>query len=89
MPPIVIEIICQALWVVNLLLLAWIILGYLQAPWGSPIRRIRDALDKVFQPILSPIRRALPPVRLGNFGLDLSPLIVFAIIYVLTQVICR
>lgn len=82
-------IICNVLWLANILLLAWIILGYLQAPWGSPIRRIRDGLDKIFQPILTPIRKALPPVRLGSFGLDLSPLVVFGIIFVLTRIICR
>lgn len=28
------------------------------------------------EPLLGPLRRALPPIRLGNVGLDLSPIIV-------------
>ena len=28
------------------------------------------------EPVLGPLRRALPPVRLGGMGLDLSPMIV-------------
>jgi YggT family protein len=28
------------------------------------------------EPLLGPIRRALPPVRIGNAGLDLSPILV-------------
>jgi YggT family protein len=30
----------------------------------------------VSEPVLGPIRRALPPVRMGGFGLDLSPILV-------------
>lgn len=89
MSPLVTSIICNVLWLANILLLAWVILGYIQAPWGSPVRRIRDGLDKIFQPILTPRRRILPPVRFGTFGLDLSPLVVFGIIFVLVRVICR
>lgn len=89
MSPLVTSIICNVLWLANILLLAWVILGYIQAPWGSPVRRIRDGLDKIFQPILTPLRRILPPVRFGTFGLDLSPLVVFGIIFVLVRVICR
>ncbi|MFN8527254.1 MAG: YggT family protein [Anaerolineae bacterium] len=40
-------------------------------------------LYEVTEPILAPVRRLLPP----TMGMDLSPLIVFAIIYVLLQVL--
>jgi len=34
------------------------------------------------EPILGPLRRALPPVRFGGMGFDLSPMIVlFGIIF--------
>jgi len=31
---------------------------------------------RITEPVLGPIRRALPMVRMGNFGLDLSPILV-------------
>jgi YggT family protein len=41
------------------------------------------ALNQITEPILKPIRRFVPPVG----GLDLSPLIVFVIIFVLQNLI--
>jgi YggT family protein len=39
------------------------------------------------EPILRPIRRLLPPLRVGAVALDLSPLIVFVLIALLRQVV--
>jgi YggT family protein len=33
-------------------------------------------LYSLTEPVLGPIRRVLPPMRLGGMGLDLSPIIV-------------
>ena len=40
------------------------------------------------EPVLGPLRRAIPPVRIGGMGLDLSPLIVFFGINILMGFIC-
>ena len=60
-------------------IIIWIILSYVinfgRLPWGHPVRRIFDAIDRVLQPVLSPLRRVLPPLRLGGVALDLSPLV--------------
>lgn len=34
-----------------------------------------DAVNAVVNPILAPIRSRIPPLRIGGFGLDLSPMI--------------
>lgn len=39
------------------------------------------------EPVLRPIRRLLPPLRVGAVALDLSPLIVFVLIAVLRQAV--
>jgi YggT family protein len=39
------------------------------------------------EPVLRPIRRLLPPLRVGAVALDLSPLIVFVLIALLRQVV--
>jgi YggT family protein len=40
---------------------------------GASVYRLTVSLT---EPVLGPIRRALPMVRLGGMGLDLSPIIV-------------
>jgi YggT family protein len=39
--------------------------------------------------VLGPVRRALPPVRMGGMGLDLSPIIVvFALQLIIVPIVC-
>ncbi len=47
---------------------------------NNPIARV---LYQLTEPVLAPIRSALPPVG----GLDLSPLVVFLGIFILTQLV--
>ena len=39
-------------------------------------------------PLLGPLRRALPAVRLGSVALDLSPIVVIIGIQILTGILC-
>jgi YggT family protein len=84
------SLLCLLLTVAWLGLLAWIILSYVvnfgRLPWGHPVRKVFDALSNVINPVLMPIRRALPPLRAGSMGLDLSPLILFLAIILLRSV---
>ena len=84
-------LICLLLNLIYLALLAWIILSYIAAygrlPWGHPIRRIYDFLNGLMEPILRPIRRVLPPLRVGNMALDLSPLVVFLAVFLISRVL--
>ena len=63
----------------SIAMLAWIVLSYIvvfgKVPWDHPVRKIYDALSRVIEPILKPIRAVIPPVRIGGAALDLSPLI--------------
>lgn len=62
-----------------LLMLLWIVLSYIVAfgrvGWDHPVRKVYDALSKIIDPVLRPIRAVVPPVRVGGASLDLSPLI--------------
>jgi len=44
---------------------------------GSPVASIYSVVFNLTEPVLGPLRRAIPPVRLGMAALDLSPIIVF------------
>jgi YggT family protein len=74
----------------NLFLFA--LLGRIVLSWFPPsgpgaLETIRLALFRVTEPVLGPIRNLLPPVRMGGMGLDLSPVIVFLIIEVLSAIL--
>jgi len=86
------RLVCTLLNLATLALVAWVILSYVvnfgRLPWGHPIRKVYDAMSNVINPILVPIRRMLPPVRVGGMGLDLSPMVLFFAIIILSNVLC-
>jgi YggT family protein len=45
-------------------------------------------LFSITEPVLGPVRRVLPPVRLGGMGLDFSPIVVLFGVQILAQAIC-
>ena len=59
-------------------LLAYLAIGWLMAfkiinPWQPVVRMIVDALSRIHEPLLRPVRRILP-----DFGaLDVSPIVLF------------
>ena len=60
----------------------WIILAAALITWVSPDPRnpVVQFLHKVTEPVLAPVRRLLPPWKTG--GLDLSPMIILIVIWV-------
>ena len=70
-----------------LALLAWIVLSWFPPSGPGPLTTIRDLLQRLTEPVLTPIRRMMPTVRMGGMGLDLSPLIVLLVIQVLLTVL--
>jgi YggT family protein len=83
-------ILCLALQLYVILLVARIIFSWFPVTPGSALEGIDSFLRMLTEPILGPLRRALPPVRLGAMGLDLSPLIVFFVIeLLLAPIFCR
>jgi YggT family protein len=55
--------------------------------YDSPVRKVEKVLSSICEPVLRPVRRLIPPVRVGGVGLDLSVMIVFVVILVLVSVI--
>lgn len=51
----------------------------------SPFHPVRQAIDRVVEPMLAPIRRVIPPLGM----IDLSPLILIILLQVLDSVITR
>jgi YggT family protein len=74
------------IWIINLvvnvigiLLLVYIILSYFMSPYHP----VREALSRIVDPILNPIRLVMPPIA----GLDFSPLILWLILRLIDQLL--
>jgi YggT family protein len=76
-------VICLVLNLYLLLLLLRIVISWFPISPGSALESAARGLITVTEPVLGPIRRLLPPARIGGMGLDLSPIIVFLAITVL------
>ena len=54
---------------------AWVILSWIPTSSTHALGRVRTFLDRIIYPVILPIRRVVPPIRLGGGALDLSPII--------------
>lgn len=67
---------CTLLQLYLLVLFARIILSWFPVSPGGGLASVASVLYSLTEPILGPLRRAIPPVRFGAAAIDLSPLIV-------------
>jgi YggT family protein len=87
------EILCIALTVYWWILIAYVLVSWafafgMRRPYSGPGRMVLDALDSVVLPVVRPLGRLVPPVRIGGMGLDLSVLLAFVILSVLRVAVC-
>jgi YggT family protein len=81
-------VICVALQLYVIVLFARVIFSWFPVSPGGAMESISDILRMLTEPILGPLRRALPPLRMGGMGLDLSPLVALFGIEILQRIIC-
>jgi len=67
--------------------IAWIILSWIPVPSDHPLGRLSVLLDRITYPIILPLRRVIPPLRLGGAMLDLSPIVLLIGIQILINII--
>jgi YggT family protein len=80
-------LICAALQVFVVLIFVRIILSWFPASDGL-FATVQNATFTATEWAMGPLRRLLPPVRLGAAALDLSPLVLLIGITVLQGIIC-
>ena len=81
-------VVCTLLQVYLILLFVRIVLSWFPITPGTAMAGIASALYSVTEPVLGPLRRAIPPVRMGTMALDLSPLIVIFGAQILISSLC-
>jgi YggT family protein len=83
------EIIRLILTLFLLCLFARVLLSYFPISGGTAMASVQRAVGAVTDPVLTPVRRVLPPLSLGGSGavLDMSPIIVFIVIFILLRIV--
>jgi len=70
------DIVCWLLQAFFYAIFLRIILSWFPAAPGGFLAALNGALFTITEPVLGPLRRAIPPLRVGMAGIDLSPMIV-------------
>ena len=68
--------ICLLFFLFEIVLFATIILSWFPIAPGTALASVYSVCFRITDPVLGPIRRAVPALRIGGLALDLSPFIV-------------
>jgi YggT family protein len=81
------SLVCFALYLFMILIFVRIVLSWFPASEGL-FMTIQRLVFNSTEWVMGPLRRVLPPVRLGAAALDLSPLVILLGITVLRSILC-
>jgi len=82
------DLLCVAIVLYIIAMFGRFILSWFPVAHDSPVAAVSRVLFTITEPVLAPVRKLLPPVRLGMGSLDLSPLIVlFVLNYIVRGVL--
>ncbi len=81
-------LICAVIGLYSLAVLVWVILSWVRVPSTHPLARVTVFLDRIIYPVILPIRRVMPQLRLGGGALDLSPIVLLLGLSILRRFIC-
>lgn len=62
-----------------------IVLSWVPLAHDSPVALVGRVLIVATEPLMGPLRRALPAVRFGNVGFDLSPVVLLIVMQVVIK----
>ena len=83
------RIFCDLLALYWLILFIRIILSWFPPPGAGPLRTGYNFIYDITEPVLRLVRGLLPPIRAGQMGLDMSPILVFIVIFLVQAAVCR
>jgi YggT family protein len=83
------ELVCVALQLYVFVIFGRVILSWFPMTEGGALQGVDTFLRMLTEPVLGPLRRAIPALKMGGMALDLSPMIVIFVIYiVLVPLVC-
>jgi YggT family protein len=82
------SVLSSALWLYTIVLLAYVIFSWVpRVP--EPLVTVRLGVAALIDPVVRPLRRVIPPLRLGGIALDLSVLVLFFAIALIRPLVAR
>ncbi|MVU77018.1 YggT family protein [Nocardia sp. ET3-3] len=71
-----------------LVLIARLVLDWIMTLSDNPqgIRRPREIVHRMTEPVIAPVRRVLKPIRVGGIQIDLAFTVVFIAVLILREV---
>ncbi len=69
--------------------LGWVILSWIPTSSDHPLGRVNVFLDRIIYPVILPLRRVIPPLRVGGGMLDLSPIVLLIGLQLLMSLVAR
>ena len=82
------RVICDLLLVYLIIMFVRVLSSWFPMHMGGPLRTAMGWIYDVTEPVMGPVRRLLPPVRMGAMAMDFSPILIFIVIGILRQAIC-
>ncbi len=81
-------VLCNLLLLYIVAIFARVIFSWIPLSPDSPVTVVRTWLVRITEPVMGPLRRALPAIRLGSMALDLSPIVLLIGLQVFRAFIC-
>jgi len=81
-------ILCWLIQAYALVVFARIVFEWIPVSDEHPLARVRAVLRALTEPALRPLRAIIPTIRMGDVGLDLSPLVLVLGLSLLAGAIC-
>jgi YggT family protein len=72
-----------------IILIARALLSWFPVRPGTPFEKVVRFLELITEPVLRPVRRVLPPVRVGGQGIDLSIIVVVLVAQIIVVPLLR
>ncbi len=77
------DVVCLILNLFWLVVIARMIMSWVRITPGTPVASIYSVIFSITEPVLGPLRRMIPPVRMGMSAIDVSPIIVIVVIIII------
>ena len=81
-------ILCVVIQLYTLVIVARAVLSWFPTDGGA-LGTAHHVVNTLTEPVLGPLRRVLPLVRLGGLGIDLAPIVAIVALWLLAGIICR
>ena len=82
------SLLCTVIVLFIIAVLGRVLFSWIPLAPDSPVAVVRVWLVRLTEPVMGPLRRALPALRMGQVSLDLSPIVLIVGLQVLRAAIC-